>query len=461
MMPRMEKVLQILWEQSRFASYFYQSVQFQEEKKIPTLALHVTGHRLSLLFNPEFPDKIIPEELIGLLIHEMMHIVLNHDHRSLPHHDPALRNLAQDMVVNSYLMDQKEMFFSRMHQGRRDHPDLLLPAGLPRIPGAFFHECCAGKKQDTTWENLYNWLVKKKKKHATDRAEEADWEAYRLNPFFLSGMAADGIMETGPEGLSFHHPEMENLPTGVHLFGNSADRTSVEALKNRMIRYASRDEDCRDERFFQSIAGMIQQIRPTGKSFSLKTLKAFLESTSMSEEWDYTASRFDRRYFASGLYAPGRTYRKKMTVTIAVDVSGSMVMHPENLEAAFGVVESLLNQYKVFLLCIDETVFVPFRQNDTLQKIRETGTNYLYRKGDWRHIRTGSSGTTFFSPLFDSFLKGHHEPLVVITDGDIFDLDRLKPYPQTLWVIPREKEKPFHPLFGKVMMMKTVTNGNP
>jgi len=142
-----------------------------------------------------------------------------------------------------------------------------------------------------------------------------------------------------------------------------------------------------------------------------------------------------------------------MTVTVAVDVSGSMVMRPEDLEKAFGVVESLLHQYRVFLVCVDETVFVPFKNADKRQKSQAAVMSYQYQKGDWQYIQTGSSVTTFFSPLFEIFMKGHHEPLIIITDGDIYDLGQLKKYPQTLWVITGQRDKPFQPPFGKVVKL--------
>ncbi len=107
----LETALQELWKRSRFASYFYQSVQFIEENHIPTLALHVADHRVSLLYNADFFKTIQTEEVIGLLVHEMMHIILNHHHRTLQHQDTILQNLAQDMVVNTYLIDSKEIFF--------------------------------------------------------------------------------------------------------------------------------------------------------------------------------------------------------------------------------------------------------------------------------------------------------------------------------------------------------------
>jgi predicted metal-dependent peptidase len=453
---RLETALQELWKRSRFTSYFFQSVQFTEENHIPTLALHVTDHRVSLLYNVDFFKQIHTEELIGLLVHEMMHIILNHHHRSLQHQDTILLNLAQDMVVNSYLIDSKETFFFRKHTGARDTSCLVLPSGLPEIPAAFFDEQASMKKEDVTWEVLYQWLVSRRKQNRSDKTEDIrnDPDDFQLKNFLLPGQAPNEDLQFNHQGLSFHDKTSVILPAGIHLFRTNDHQTSVEALKERIIHYSIQDETCRNERFFQHISAMIQKIQPVQKPSWKEMIKAFVESSAMSGEWKYSASRFDRRYFAAGLFAPGRTYSKEKIVTVAVDVSGSMVAKPEDIETAFGVIESLLKQHKVYLLCIDEEVFVPYKHNDTLQKSRNPNTSFLYRKGDWRYLQTGSSGTTFFSPLFDRFMKKHREPLIIITDGEIYDLDQLRYYPKTLWVITGNRDKPFQPPFGKVVMIR-------
>ncbi|MBA4368291.1 MAG: hypothetical protein C0403_11730 [Desulfobacterium sp.] len=453
---RLETALQELWKRSRFTSYFFQSVQFTEENHIPTLALHVADHRVFLLYNADFLKKIQTEELIGLLVHEMMHIVLNHHHRTLQHQDTILQNLAQDMVVNSYLIDNKETFFSRKHKGRRDISYLVLPPGLPVIPRAFFQKHASMKKEDITWEVLYQWLVNKQKQNRSDPTEDIQThpEDFQLKNFFLSQQGSNENLQSIQQGLSFHDHASSILSTGVHLFRTNDNQTSVEALKTRIIHYSSQDETCWNERFFQHISAMIQKIQPIEKTSWKKMIKAFVDSSAMSEEWKYSTARFDRRYFASGLYAPGRAYSREKIVTVAVDVSGSMVAKPEDIETAFGVIESLLKQHKVYLLCIDEEVFVPYKHHNTLKISRNPDASFIYKKGDWRYLQTGSSGTTFFSPLFDTFMKKHREPLIIITDGEIYDLDRLQYYPKTLWVITGNREKPFQPPFGKVVMIQ-------
>jgi Uncharacterized protein conserved in bacteria len=78
-----ELILEGLWNKSRFSSYFYHGADLVEEKSIPTLALGIYSKRLTLFYNQKFISSLNSDELTGLLIHEMMHIVLNHDHRGI------------------------------------------------------------------------------------------------------------------------------------------------------------------------------------------------------------------------------------------------------------------------------------------------------------------------------------------------------------------------------------------
>ena len=452
-MNRLETILQIIWKRSRFTSYFYQTVQIIENHDLPTLALHVADKRIHLLFNPVFINKTDTEELIGLLVHEMMHVILNHDHRGLPRYDPILQNLAQDMVVNTCLADWRQTFFSRFNQGTRDYPELVLPAGLPQVPRGYLADNPVMGPEDITWENLYRWMVKKQDARQGRQVAEDEFQTVQLQRFGQNEVPLEESAASSLNGFSLNRTDGAFLPTGIHLIRQEEDQHAVQVIKHRVFHYSDHDNLCRDERFFHYLSGIIEKIQLPDRPFDRKMLKAFVENASLSDDWKYAAGRFDRRYFASGIYVPGRVYGKKMTVTIAVDVSGSMVVNPTNLEKAFGVVESLLGQYKVFLLCVDEEVFTPRKHDGKLRKSDTADTPYAYRKGDWRLIQSGSSGTTFFAPLFGQFMQGHREPLIVITDGDVYDLDRLQKYQNTLWVITGKREKPFTPPFGKAATM--------
>ncbi len=470
----LEIILEDLWQKSRFASYFYQGVDLVLEKGIPTLALTVYHSRLVLFFNPDFIFTLNADETTGLLIHEMMHIVLNHDHRAFPEGKIYLQNLAQDMVINSYLMENSRLFFSRKASYSPDVPSLILPAGLPVIPETFFHKTGIN---DPTWEEVYYWLkdvppeqlkdfkfsgTKEKGSGPGPRVKSSIEELEdALKSLDLSYNTAPDEKYTrfkDMDGLYFDTDNGDMVPTGVHIMRARTDRNILESKINHFITTAKRDDTCRNERIFQEITAIIEAPQKTDTSWK-KKLKSIVDLTAQSLEWEYTYNRFNKRYFSQGIYSPGRSFKQKEAVTVAVDLSGSMVMKPDNIEAAFGIIEDLLGRFKVYLLCLDERIFIPEKQNNRFVKSAESEKPYLYKKGDWKYIKSGSSGTTYFESLFNDYMNGHNELLIVITDGYIYDIDRLNKYKNTLWLISEDRDSRFNPPFGKVIQISRPDNG--
>ncbi len=468
---RLESVLESLWRRSRFVSYFYQAVQFIEEANIPTLALTEQESRLVMYYSETFFNTMPADELTGLLVHEMLHVVLNHDHRAYPAEDLYLQNISQDMVINSYLAGARKTFFSRKE---RSGPaaELIIPAGLPLVPRDFI---IATGAADPSWEDLYRWLKKQPRR--------------TISEYFSSNDASIGLNGRGPESISdslnrsfnfnplmdgkpgdmseIHFSDMKGLlfidkldgamPTGVHLFHDRESRMNIDARKTNIVSLADKDRECAEERSYQDIKGIMEHIREADTASWERQLKSIVDFSAQSNEWTYTYGRFNRRYFANGIYSPGRVFREQELITVAVDVSGSMVMTPSDIESAFGVIEQLMGKYRVHLVCLDEELFVPEKRGDILTASGNSGRHFVYRRGDWRCIRTGSGGTTFFEPLFNRHMKGHREMLLVITDGYIYDLDRLRRYTPTIWLISESRQDPFHAPFGQAVKMKVKT----
>ncbi len=462
-----EKILAMMWQRSRFASYFFQSVQFVSHDSVPTLAMALRTGRLVMYYNKNFVSSINPEEMIGLLVHEMMHIVLNHDHRGMAGDDPALRNLAQDMVVNSFLLSGKSGFFSKKDEYAREQADLLLPPGLPVVPGGFTAETGI---RDPSWEDLYRWLrgiSPQRRKNLPLSESDGDGiplslggAAEKLNELFsdigpLSFLdeSSMSLSFEGMKGILFTDGADRIIPSGVHLFHEKNDVLTMESKRNRLMAAAGNDVDCLRERFFQEITGIIERISKTDVSGWRRLLQSIVDYSSQSNEWHYTYGRFNRRYFSGGIYAPGRVFKEQMVITVAVDVSGSMVMNPGDIGQAFGAIEELLGKYRVHLVCLDEDVFIPELRGDIPARGKDFSRPCVYRKGDWRMLKTGSGGTTLFAPLFNRYMRGHRETLVVITDGYIYDLEALKRYTPTVWVLPQGRDEPFTPPFGRSVVM--------
>ena len=446
-----DEVLKQLWRQSRFASYFYQAVTLAEEQSIPTIALGLFSRRFTLFYNPGFVEEMGRDELIGLLIHEMLHVALNHDHRSGFGKDPYLQNLAQDMVINSYLKEHAKDFFSRT--GAAAPPPLKLPPGLPVIPKTFDGRRGGAAIIDVTWEELYQWL----KEHADETISEEHEAAHDLEGLpsveDWSGSGEEDGLSGEDKGLAFTDGKGKSLPTGIHLTADVRASDQADSGIRRILSFIQKGGECAGERAFHDVMGLIQGPERPEKVNWKALIRTIVDRSTPTMYWDHSYARLNRRFFDAGIYAPGRFFKPKPLITVAVDVSGSMASNPRDLELAFGAVEDLSRDYRISLVCIDQDLFVPRRQGGAFA--RSGGDRpYYYQKGDWRFIRTGGRGATFFAPLFNDYIKNHREMLIVVTDGCIYDIKALQPYYSTLWVVPERAGASFTPPFGRTVAIR-------
>jgi len=469
----LELILEDLWKKSRFTSYFFQGVDLVREDSIPTLALGLYSSNLTLFYNAGFISTLNCDELTGLLVHEMMHIVLNHDHRAFSDGDLYLQNLAQDMVINSYIIENRKTFFSKINQYVHDIPELTLPEGLPVIPEQFFLDTSI---TDPVWEEIYRWIklqpeenIKNYKFNETGNnksgagitvkssIEQMKEELDNLDLTYGKSQEERYVGFKNLTAMTFSKNDGEHIPTGIHLMNNKNFLHILDSKLNHFMTIAKRDETCFQERAFKDITSLIDMPQKTDLTWSEK-IKSIVDITAQSNEWEYSYHRFNKRYFSNGIYAPGRSFKNREAITVAVDVSGSMVMSPGDIEKAFGVIEGLLLKFKVYLLCIDETVFVPEKKENFFIKSRNINKPYEYRMGDWKFLKSGSSGTTYFETLFNNYMENHSELLIVITDGYIYDIERLIKYNNTLWLISAGRNEAFKPPFGKCITITSHDN---
>ena len=98
-----ERAFKRLLIKSPFYGLFCLSLPKRTTNSIPTLAVAKDGINCELLINPDFWAQHSDDEQIALLTHELSHICLQHMFISDFFADPKHFNVAADMEVNSYI----------------------------------------------------------------------------------------------------------------------------------------------------------------------------------------------------------------------------------------------------------------------------------------------------------------------------------------------------------------------
>lgn len=98
-----EKALKRLLIKSPFYGLFCLSLPKRESKKVETLAVAKKGINCELLVNPDFWALHTDDEQIALLEHELSHVALQHMFISDNFPDARLFNISCDMEANSYI----------------------------------------------------------------------------------------------------------------------------------------------------------------------------------------------------------------------------------------------------------------------------------------------------------------------------------------------------------------------
>ncbi|MDY0131234.1 MAG: hypothetical protein RBR53_01065 [Desulforegulaceae bacterium] len=460
MNKKLESSLKTLWKKSRFTSYFYQLCTFIKSDEIPTIAMDESEMRPALYYNEEFIENLEVKNITALLVHEMLHVIFRHDHRAFSMKNPYLQNMAQDMVVNSFIKENIKTFFSGENHGE---PILELPEDLPLIPTYFHRE--TGIK-DPKWEDVYDWLLKGGKTKLSEFIDEVDKMFKSLMPDTSKKQKGQSPVndplfqnknskkDNKSLGFIFTDSKGKPLKTGSHIFKETSVSNRMNTNAKKITAMASNDPGANQDRFFALMTKIMSGPQKTKISSWEKKVKSLVDLNSPSDKTEFTYKKFNRRYFSKGIYAPGKIMKDKERIITAVDVSASVTSNPGELEKAFGVIENLVKKYKTELVLMDETLFFPKEENGILKKETNLNKKFFYKPGDWKKIKSGSGGTTFFSPLFNKYLKKRNETLIVITDGFIHDIGKLKPYKNTIWLIGKGGNQKFLPPFGKTFFIE-------
>ena len=136
-----------------FYGLFLIMLNKQWSKKVPTAGVSRLGINYQLYLNEEFWDKLTPDQRIGLLKHELLHIAFFHitdyDHLS----DKLIANIAMDIEINQYI---DSIFLPPGPQLPETYPELNLE---PKKGTKYYYDkLMEGKENPGTCPNLDKML---------------------------------------------------------------------------------------------------------------------------------------------------------------------------------------------------------------------------------------------------------------------------------------------------------------
>lgn len=343
------------------------SLKFVEDKSIPTMAVNNFG---ACLYNPEFVDSLTPDELKGVLCHEVMHCALNHLDR-LGKKDIRVWNIATDLVIN-YMVTKNGLTLPSMVLGGGSEYDLRLPKGNHTIKDI------DKRPADSIYQEIEGLLPVNKKG---------------------GNMNGDGV----------------NLPQGhdKHIYGDDKDNQKQSEI-NKGVSHRNKDF-WKNQLVESAMAGKMAGNAPSG----LERIIDDILNPKMSWEqmlrkfvrdkipFDYTWRRPHKRSFSTGVYMP-RMMKEGMSLVLLLDTSGSM--SKKDLEEVFGELKGIIQNIRGL------DMHVIFHTTDVYEATHLTNPTLADLKAQIGKLQ---SGGTSHRPAFEYVEKNIRDAdvLIAFTDG--------------------------------------------
>jgi predicted metal-dependent peptidase len=345
-------------------------------REIPTMG--VDGKHLFI--NPDFAAKMAFEEVVGVLLHEVLHVALGHPLRRGTR-DPMLWNIAADYCINLIITDSAN-FTPHLSQELK----YRLPAGCLHDP--------AYKGMNA--EQVYDLLMKDAKKKAAAMAAAGDGQDLFDYP------GANGDPGQAPSEADLKEGE-RNLKSDL----TQANEVAKKAGKGSIMGERITDAAVQATVDWRSV------------------LKRFVDAVFVS---DYSWSRPNRRFAGAGLYLPSAVKEDGMgEIVVAVDTSGSIGQAEASqfLAEINSVME--LNPSKIHIVYCDSAV-----------QRAET-----FNQGEPVVLNMPQGGGTCFKPPFKWVEENNINPKALVYLTDLYgDFPKEPDYP-TLWACITDQVAPW------------------
>ena len=380
-------LVQFLLHEPFFSSILRQ-VSKQKTDEIPTAGVSVNEGSFTLFWNPEFLAGLPKKHIVGLLKHEMYHLIFSHctTRRQEPH---ALWNIATDLAINS-LID-----FSLLPEG-----------GL--VPGRKIDTLKA--PENSSQAKFANRLAEMIQSFAPRQASEYYMKALQEDEELQE---AYGQMEADSNIYSVGFDDHDDWGEGL----SEEEKQRIEGKIKDMVGKAVKDADSKNS--WGTVSSEVREQLRKLYNDSVDWKKVLLNFVGRRQRANKsnTHRRINRKY---PYIHPGKHKSYTSNLAVYIDQSGSVTS--DTLTLFFGTLEKLAKNVTITIYTFDTSV--------------DEKSEYVWRKGkrNVKPFRTRTGGTCF------ECVEQHYRKNVGRFDGYIVLTDGMAPKPsstvgQRCWVL--------------------------
>lgn len=355
-------------------------------KKIPTLSVPTLGvmqrkgERLpTLYFNPNFimktvvqdPDTGIKKTIefnkkdrCNMVLHEILHVLLNHCIRGQKYSKDLMANLAMDVVVNDFLFQNYERYGQKPDY-KNEKANLF---DIAASKGSF--KCLKNLNiKDYSFEEIYDILNNSKEGKEIDEMEKK---------------IKIGVLQPGEHNWEGWE-EVEQSP-------------EMQGQIENLIRKALKDCNNNPGNLPGELQRFVDKLIKPERNWR-DSLNYFVESSKLDTKVG-TWRRLNRRF---GFLAKGSRKDMKPNLAVVVDTSGSIYSDAKLLEQFRGYLDYVLESCQsVRVICIDTNIH----------------SDVFYEKGQNIPNNFEGGGGTRLQPAWDRVKEiGEVDGIVALTDG--------------------------------------------
>lgn len=304
---RITKTAILLQQTQPFYSYILMNIRRRpttsKTTKIKTMCVDIKGN---FFFNPEFVDTLTDDEIVGCLVHEVLHLAKDDFYRQGTR-DGTIWNIAADMVINYMIMTDGFKLPSIGYI-----PDA---SGWYNIAGKSY--CVKGK----CTEEVYDMLSKDSAKIKAFVQQQGQGSSGKNGQKGQNGNDANDDNMSGHGGFDVHATENlgEDPDKDEPRPYNSVEKNSASSNWKQITIEAVMNARCKKR---GTIPGGIDALVD-------EILNPVIDWRSVVQKFvtneipvDYTNRLPGRKFYATGVWMPS-IKRENLEVFISVDYSGS------------------------------------------------------------------------------------------------------------------------------------------